>query len=147
MKVIMTIQVKSCLPFLFLLPFLFSNTCKAQENKDTELVEAIIGTTWIHAHEEDEENVTAYRSDDYNFPPSRGREGFRMEQDSTFLFYAIAPTDGIQMHKGHWKVEDGLIVARFVEGKAPVTAIAFQVLSLEEGVLKIKELKKIYEVE
>ena len=90
----MTIEAKIYWCFLLFVPLLFSNTCKAQKDKDTELVEAIIGTTWIHSYEEDGDSGRVYRSETYEFPRSRGREGFRMEQDSAFLYYAIAPTDG-----------------------------------------------------
>lgn len=140
----MTIKVKSPLCFLFFMPLLIANTCNAQKNKDTELVEAIIGTTWIHAYEEDEGNVTAYRSDSYDFPPSRGREGFRMEQDSTFLFYAIAPTDGIHLYKGNWTIKKGLVVATFEGKKVPVAVLSFDIISEENGLLKIKEEQRIY---
>ena len=33
---------------------------------------------WTHSREEDSEGIKVYRPNEYNFPPSRGREGFEL---------------------------------------------------------------------
>jgi hypothetical protein len=137
----MTKEAKFYWYFLFLVPLLFSNTCNAQTDKDTELVGAIIGKTWMHSHEEDDGDDRIYRSGDYQFPPSRGREGFRMEQDSTFLFYGIAPTDGILVHIGYWSIDDSVIVVDFPHDRAPFRAMALLVEKLESEKITVTEMR------
>ncbi len=127
--------------FLFLMPLLISNTCNAQNDKGTELAGAIIGKTWMHSHEEDGDDGRIYRSDDYKFPRSRGREGFRMEQDSTFLYYGIAPTDGTLVHIGYWSIDDDVIVVDFPNDRAPFRAMALHVEKLERGKITVTEMR------
>ena len=126
--------------FLLLMPLLISNTCNAQKDKDTELVGAIIGETYMHSHEEDGDEGRIYRSEDYKFPRSRGREGFRMEQDSTFLYYGIAPTDGTLVYIGYWNIDDSVIVVNF-PAEAPFRAMALQVEKLENGKMTVTEMR------
>ena len=61
---------------------------------------------WTHSHEEREGNIEVYRPDSYQFPPSRGRRGFKMLEDKSFINYEIAPTDGIVERKGRWEKEN-----------------------------------------
>lgn len=137
----MTKAAKIYWSFLMLIPLLLSHTCNAQRDKDTELVGAIIGKTWMHSHEEDGADGRIYRSGDYKFPRSRGREGFRMEQDSTFLYYGIAPTDGILVHIGYWSLDDDVIVVDFPNNKAPFRAMALHVEKLENEKITVTEMR------
>lgn len=137
----MTKEAKFYWYFLFFAPLLIANTCNAQKNKDTELVGAIIGETWMHSHEEDGGEGRIYRSGDYQFPPSRGREGFRMEQDSTFLYYGIAPTDGTLVHVGIWSIDENVIVVEFPNNRAPFRAMALHVEKLESEKITVTEIR------
>ena len=62
--------------------------------------------TWLHAHEEDQGEVRVYRPNTYAFPPSRGRTGFAFDANGLFTQYDIAPTDGLEGHKGRWKAQN-----------------------------------------
>ncbi len=92
---------------------------------------------WVHSHEEDTEEAKVYRPGSYEFPPSRGREGFQVLEDGTFLYHAIAPADGNITKKGIWKWEDGKLKAYMDEGKEP--EMAMEVMEVEEGVLKVRQ--------
>ena len=48
---------------------------------------------WFHSYEEDTEDIVVYRTRDFKFPPSRGREGFEIKASGEFIKYSIAPTD------------------------------------------------------
>lgn len=79
-----------------------------------ELEPLVFDKTWLHANEEDEGEIKVYRPNTYNFPPSRGRTGFALEQNGTFRLYSIAPTDGLEEHTGHWELlKDNLLQVTF----------------------------------
>ncbi len=59
--------------------------------------------TWIHSFEEDTPDIMMFRPSTYPFPPARGREGFTVASDGSFVWHAIAPTDGTTNRKGTWR--------------------------------------------
>jgi hypothetical protein len=94
-------MIQKFVPFFCLLSFFLAGlTCQRQPDPDA----ALFDKTWLHAYEEDQEDVKTYRPNTYNFPPSRGRTGFALEKNGTFRLYAIAPTDGLEEHIGHWEM-------------------------------------------
>ncbi|GAB2530303.1 hypothetical protein GCM10027189_07680 [Rufibacter soli] len=64
---------------------------------------AVYGKTWLHSYEEDSAEVRSYRPNTFDFPPSRGRTGFSLLENGTFVRYGIAPTDGLEEQPGRWK--------------------------------------------
>jgi hypothetical protein len=58
---------------------------------------------WLHAHEEDEGDVEVYRPADAEFPLSRGRRGFELRRDGTFVHVGIARGDGNVDVPGRWE--------------------------------------------
>ncbi len=48
---------------------------------------------WIHSHEEDGDDYRIFRPSSYEFPLSRGREGFEIKENGTFIWYRIAPAE------------------------------------------------------
>ena len=48
---------------------------------------------WLHSREEDTATERVYRPAAYPFPPSRGRPGFELRRDGTFVEIGIGPTD------------------------------------------------------
>jgi hypothetical protein len=58
--------------------------------------------TWLHSHEEDQGEIFTYRPNTYDFPPSRGRTGFSLNEGGKFVQYEIAPTDGLEERTGRW---------------------------------------------
>src|SRR5438067_5415234 len=55
--------------------------------------QGIFGKHWIHSHEEDKGDVKVYRPSTFNFPLSRGRDGFEIMQNGTFIMYSIGKAD------------------------------------------------------
>lgn len=71
--------------------------------------------TWLHAHEEDHGDTLVFRPNTYAFRPSRGRTGFQINAGGELTQYDIAPTDGLDAHKGKWRVEGNTFYATFPE--------------------------------
>ncbi|MFB9865073.1 hypothetical protein [Rufibacter immobilis] len=65
--------------------------------------DAVYGQTWLYSYEEDSADVRSYRPNTFDFPPSRGRTGFMLQKDGTFIRYGIAPTDGLEEQPGTWE--------------------------------------------
>lgn len=86
---------------LLLLFFMLGLSAAGCQNDD---LQSLFGITFHHSYEDDKEGMKAFRPDNYDFPPSRGRSGFRIEEGGTFTSLAIAPTDGIREVEGSWEV-------------------------------------------
>ena len=56
--------------------------------------------------EEDTEDETVYRPDDFPFPRSRGRAGIELLPDKSFRRAAIGSADGSAVSVGTWELED-----------------------------------------
>lgn len=83
-----------------LLLFFILGTAGCQNDK----LQSLFGKTFRHAYEDDKEGMKAFRPKSYNFPPARGRSGFRLEEDGTFVSLDIAPADGTREVRGNWEV-------------------------------------------
>jgi hypothetical protein len=67
-----------------------------------DIMKKVVGVTWIRSFEDDKDRTQAYRPETYEFPPARGREGWRFEEDGTLKKQAIAATDGYVPQRGKW---------------------------------------------
>jgi hypothetical protein len=94
--------------------------------------------SWIHSNEEDEDSVQAYRPKGFDFPPSRGRDGFVIEKDGTFIDRPIAPTDGNETVPGKWEsAGEGKVVVTFPK-KPHRKPFTLEIVSCDGKVLKVK---------
>jgi hypothetical protein len=93
------INFSKIIMIIFMAGILSSYTCSRQEI-DMEKIQNIY---WVHSYEEDSANIQVFRPKDYNFPPSRGREGFEFKERGLFKKYVIAPADGINTINGSWR--------------------------------------------
>jgi hypothetical protein len=94
--------------------------------------------TWLHSDEEDSADFKVYRLNTYNFPPSRGRTGFALEKDGLFRLYTIAPTDGLEEHKGEWKmVKQNRLRVSFPEKE--LSGFDLELISISEDRLKVRQ--------
>lgn len=93
---------------------------------------------WMHSYEEDDANVKMYRPASYSFPPSRGREGFEIKKDGTFIKYAIGANDAPQKIQGKWKAKkrDTIEVTLDDPAEKPYT---IKILSVNAGQLKTQQ--------
>ena len=92
---------------------------------------------WIHSREEDTEKVKVYRPSDYQFPPSRGRDGFEIKEDGEFIQYGIGATDKTQEITGTWKAEEDNKI-RISFGERGQESYTMQVVSCYESVFKVR---------
>ncbi len=92
---------------------------------------------WVHSYEEDAGGVQVYRPAGYKFPPSRGRAGFEIKRDGSFVDYPIAPADGNEKVPGTWRLdESGRVVVTFRDRRREPRV--FRVVECDGKVLKIK---------
>ncbi len=113
---------------------LVASTCKR-----TKLEEQLLGKTWLHAFEEDEGDIIAYRPNTYDFPPSRGRTGFMLEKGGILKNYTIAPADGLEEQPGTWQyLESDKILLTIKPDDQQAQRFVIEILELEGNLLKLK---------
>lgn len=66
----------------------------------------VLQRRWLHSHEEDGDDEMVFRPASFKFPPSRGRAGFDLKPNQSYVDIGIAPTDGPQESTGTWKLQD-----------------------------------------
>jgi hypothetical protein len=71
---------------------------------------------WVHAHEEDTEDMMVFRPAGTDLPPSRGRVGFELRADGTFAETGLGVTDVPQEAAGSWALDGNTI--RLSQGAA-----------------------------
>jgi hypothetical protein len=68
---------------------------------------------WVHSHEEDTAGEQVFRPAEFAFPPSRGRRGFQLRADGTYVDTAPGPTDRPEEASGSWELDgDTLVLSR-----------------------------------
>ena len=103
----------------------------------TDLPPEVFGR-WIHSHEEDTAGTTVYRRSTHPFPPSRGRRGFEIHPDGTFVRHAIAAADGSTAVRGRWTTGGpARIQMTFPDGVG--TPETVEVISVDREVLKLRK--------
>lgn len=93
---------------------------------------------WIHSHEEDAQGVSVYRPVSYNFPPSRGRDGYEFREGGKLVYYGIAATDGTDLLSGSWTIE-GPNLVRIQIDNPRYKPYVLQVVSCDNQALKVKK--------
>jgi hypothetical protein len=91
---------------------------------------------WFHSHEEDTGDVEVYRPSDHTFPVSRGRTGFEIQPDGTFIQHDIGPSDVPQRVPGRWKAEDGRWIRVELNG-AEQRSFTLTIIEVGDQVLKV----------
>jgi hypothetical protein len=116
---------------------LLANTCKKVTTMESQLLHKV----WLHSFEEDEGDILTYRPNSYEFPPSRGRTGFSLEEGGVIKEFNIAPTDGLEERIGHWKmINTKQILVTLQEKKHHEERYYLEILSLKDNVLKLRKL-------
>jgi hypothetical protein len=128
--------VKSVLPILFLL-LLTAQTCR---KSDIDLAPAVF-KHWVHSFEEDTGGIQTYRPASYNFPLSRGREGFEVKENGTFIRHSIAPADGIEKIPGTWTAA-GENKLRIQFNSSDFIPYTIQILQASDTLLTLKKISK-----
>lgn len=128
--------MRNLLALCLLATALMAATCKTNQ----QLPAQVFGQTWLHSFEEDSADVRIYRSNTFDFPPSRGRTGFTLKEDGTFIRYGIAPTDGLEEQPGTWKATGKNRVKAQLEGRQE-PAQEMELLTVEPGKLRVRQLR------
>jgi hypothetical protein len=91
---------------------------------------------WIHSREEDQGDVRFFRTEDFAFPPSFGRDGMELRPDGTFVQDDIGPADGTVQTPGRWTHQGpGQLAVRFDGAREDY---AFTIVNVESDLLRIR---------
>jgi hypothetical protein len=117
-----------------------------------DIMKKVIGVTWIRSFEDDKDGTQAYRPETHQFPPARGREGWRFEEDGTLKKQAIAPTDGYVSQQGKWsfytKKDKPIldivleVVQENIDKKQDekVEKLSYEIISVSDSILFVKSI-------
>lgn len=75
------------------------------KNSMSNHLPSIIFQCWVHSWEDDREDIQVYRPSSYQFPPSRGRDGFELKPNGEFILSGPGPTDRPQSMTGTWTMQ------------------------------------------
>jgi hypothetical protein len=92
---------------------------------------------WLHSHEEDSDTEMVFRPASFKFPPSRGRAGFDMKANNTFVEIGIAPADGPQESKGTWKLQNNQLELFMSSSSKPTRTL--QIVSVDKNRLVVRK--------
>jgi hypothetical protein len=95
---------------------------------------------WIHSYEEDKDDIEVYHPPTFNFPLSRGRRGFEIEKNRTFIQYGIGPDDRQKKVEGNWTIgeEPNTIKIDFATDK-PIKSYNMKIIFCNDDVLRIRK--------
>jgi hypothetical protein len=60
---------------------------------------------WTHSNEEDSEDKKVYRPSTFEFPQSRGRDGFEIKENGEFILYIMGRTDKSEKIFGNFSID------------------------------------------
>jgi hypothetical protein len=86
-----------------------------------DLAAKILGNCWMHSHEEDTASEMVFRSASFNFPRSRGREGFELRPDQSLVEIQPGAADRPEKTDGRWELQSGKKLVFFKHGSAQPT--------------------------
>jgi len=92
---------------------------------------------WIHSHEEDEGDQLVYRTEDFDFPPARGRTGLDLSEGGNAIQEGPAPDDRHSERKGKWSLND--IGQLMIEDPSFGQTRAFEIVELKDDRLVLKK--------
>ncbi|MGK0365980.1 MAG: hypothetical protein ACI85O_003050 [Saprospiraceae bacterium] len=120
--------------YAIILSFLLT-TCNNQSTIPPQNLDALC-QCWKYSYEESEDDIKVYRPCGYNFPLSRGREGMDFAADKTFIYNAIAPTDGFTKLKGNWTLEEDTLTMNYTTPNTKRSKLV--IISLTKEMMKLK---------
>lgn len=122
---------------IFILIFSLTLAVQTCRKADINLSESIF-KHWVHSYEEDTQGTQFYRPASYDFPLSKGREGFEIKKDETFILHRISPVDGTQRVNGKWTIErNNTITIQFND--PAIRGYNLQVLQVSDTLLTIRK--------
>jgi hypothetical protein len=92
---------------------------------------------WLHSHEEDSDTEMVFRPASFKFPPSRGRAGFDLKPNNSFIDIGIAPADGPQESKGTWTLQNNQLELFMSSSSKPTRTL--QIVSVDKNRLVVRK--------
>jgi hypothetical protein len=92
---------------------------------------------WLHSHEEDSDSEMVFRPASFKFPPSRGRAGFDLKANKSYVDIGIAPADGPQESSGTWTVDGNTLELFNPSSSTPARTL--QILSVDKNRLVVRK--------
>lgn len=133
MKILQSIILTS-LVFILIAP-----SCKKEEAEEKSFdFELLKEQVWYFAGEETSGDTIYYRPETYDFPMSRGREGFKLKEEGKVLYHAISPTDfPMKFENAKWSFDDGVLTIEIPGNEyAQPRVLQYRILSLDKEKLK-----------
>lgn len=106
-----------------------------------DMMKKVVGTTWIYSFEDNKDGLEAYRPSTYEFPPARGREGWKFEESGTVKKQAIGPTDVYVTKEGKWNFSQE-------NNKNTLTIslenqkVSYEIVSVSDTILFVKPIEE-----
>lgn len=122
--------------FPLLLTVFFLASCGASQ-KAAKVINDNLYQHWVHSHEEDQEGIRVFRPANYNFPASRGREGFKIDKEGAFTHYQIGPNDVPKTQESKWEAKENVLVVTTTDKEEPT--LQLQIVEVSQDILKIKK--------
>ena len=91
---------------------------------------------WVHSHEEDTVDKKVYRPSTFEFPQSRGRDGFELRENGEFILYVTGPTDKSEKILGNFTIHSDKLNVELVSIQKSYT---MTILSCDENRLIIQK--------
>ena len=93
---------------------------------------------WMHSHEEDTPGQMVFRTAAFNFPRSRGRNGFELHPDQSMVEIQPGAGDAGQESTGKWELRGEKTLAFFKpEAREPERTL--KILSADEDRLVVEK--------
>jgi len=92
---------------------------------------------WIHSYEEDTKDKKVYRPSTFEFPPSRGRDGFEIKENGEFILHISGATDKREKISGNFKLDSNNLNIELTSQMQK--SFVMTILSCDESQLIIKK--------
>ena len=102
-----------------------------------DVLPELLQKRWLHSHEEDSDTEMVFRPASFKFPPSRGRAGFDLKANQSYIDIGIAPVDGPQESRGTWKLRDDQL--ELFKSASPTPTRTLQIVSADKDRLVVKK--------
>jgi hypothetical protein len=68
---------------------------------------------WVHSFEEDTDEATVYRPENFNFPLARGRVSMELKDDGALTGFQIGRNDVPATERGNWQLEGERLLIKY----------------------------------
>ena len=92
---------------------------------------------WIHSYQEDTEDKIVYRPSTFEFPQSRGRDGFETRENGEFILYIMGPTDRPEKIFGNFMIASNNLNIKLISIQK---SYSITILSCDENLLVIQKI-------